>query len=181
MSKTASLFLVSVRFQQSRGTKQPDKPGIVYIEIIKNSKDKDGKVSRSSRRMNTSLTGSLENYIDSNKEAIIELVRMAYCVIENHAETDSDVSVDEVISDFRKAVKGDVSMKDSINSVKENFPLRADLVNVVDDLKRFFRFDYVPKDKDNNTLVGFMEARSIQFRNEGKVASSRSYLSTKIV
>lgn len=179
MSKVSSMFLISVRFQRSRSTKQPDKPGVVYIEIAKNCKDKDGKLSRLCRRMNTSLTGSPDNYVDSNKEAIIELVRMAYCVIENRAETDSDVRVDEVMADLRKAVKGDVSMKDSINRAKGDFPLRADLVNVGDDLKRFFRFYYAPKDKDNNTLVGFMEARALQFKNDGKIAASRSYLSTK--
>lgn len=179
MSKTSSMFLISVGLQKSRSAKNPDKPGVVFIKITKSWKNEDGVVSRVIRGMNTSLTGTTENYINTNTDAIIQLVRLAYCVIEKHADTDDDVSVDEVMADFRKAVNGDSSMEDSVERAKDDFPLRTELVNLGDDLKRFFKFDYALKNNDNETLLGFMEARAIQFKNDGKVAAARSYLSTK--
>lgn len=86
MSKTSSMFLISVRFQRWRSRKQPDKLGIVYTEIARNCKDKYGDVSKLSKRMSTTQTKALEIYVDVNKNAIIELVRLAYCVIEHHTQ-----------------------------------------------------------------------------------------------
>lgn len=147
MSKAAAMFLISLVFQKSRSTKNPDKPGNVYFAIARSLKNEKGEVSRLSRRVNTGLTGTTEDFININKDAIIELVRLAYCVIEKHTTTQGDVSIDEVMADFRKAIQGDASMADSIQRAKEDFPLRAELVNVGDDLKRFFKFDYAPKEE----------------------------------
>lgn len=179
MSKSTSRFLISTRFQRSRSRKQPDKPGAVYIEITKNLKNKEGDTAREIKRIKTSLTGTPENYVDSNKGAIIEMVRLAYCLIERHTESDEDVSMDDVMADFRKALSGDAAMKDCIERAKEDFPLRADLVNAGDDLKRFFKFDYSEREKEDKSLTGFLKSKAAQFKNDGKVAASRSYLSTR--
>ena len=132
MPKTSSMFLISVGLQKSRSAKNPNKPGIVYLSIGKSWKNENGEVSKSFRRMNITLTGTPENFINTNKKAIIEFVRLAYCVIEKHVETDSDVSVDEVIADFRKAVNGDALMEDLRKRAKVDFPLMAEIVNVGD-------------------------------------------------
>lgn len=83
------------------------------------------------------------------------------------------------MSEYRKAVEGKVSDKEIINRAKEEFPFRADLVNVGDNLKRYFKFDYSTKEKDDYSLVGYMEEKAFQFKNDGKVAVYRSYISTK--
>lgn len=173
------MFLISIGFQRSRSAKNPDKPGSVFIEIAQNWKNEAGEVHRLSRRMNTTLIGTAENYLEANKEAVIRLVRLAYCVIERLTKNDGNVGVDEVMTYFRKAVDGDISMKETINSAKEDFLLRADLVNIGDGLKRYFKFDYSAKEKNDNTLVGYLETKAFQFKNEGKVAVYRSYISTK--
>lgn len=90
-------------------------------------------MSRLIRRLNTSLTGSTENFITTNIDSIIEFVRQAYFVIEKHDKADGDISVNKVMADFRKAINGDALMRDSVNRTKEVFPLRAELVNVGDD------------------------------------------------
>lgn len=53
------------------------------------------------------------------------------------------------------------------------------MVNVGDDLKRYFRFNYIANEPDENFLVGYLESKAFQFKNEGKVAIYRSYISTK--
>lgn len=173
------MFLISIGFQRSRSAKNPDKPGTVFITIAKSWRNEAGEVQRFSRRMNTTLTGTAENYFDTNKEAIITLVRLAYCVIERLTRDDENVGVEEVMTVFRRAVAGDVSMKETIKRANEDFSLRADLVNIGDDLKRYFKFDYSVRGKDDNSLVGYLETKAFQFKNEGKVAVYRSYLSTK--
>lgn len=179
MSKTGALLLLGARLLRTASEKQPDKPGVVYFEIARNRTNEDGEVVRSIRRMKTTLTGTPENYVNINKDAIIELVRLAYCVLEQLTKRGGEVSVDDAMAEFRKAVGGDIAYKKSIRRAKEDFPLRADLVNVGDNLKRFFKFDYSYKEKDDTTLVGYMETTASQFKNDGKVAASRSYLSTK--
>lgn len=173
------MFLISTGFQRSRSAKNPEKPGSVFIMISKSWKNEAGEVQRLSRRMNTALTGTAENYVDTNKEAIIKLVRLAYCVIEGLTKRDEEVGVEDVMTEFRMAVEGDASMKETIKRANEDFLLRADLVNIGDDLKRYIKLDYSAKGKDENTIVGFMEARALQFKTEGKVAVYRSFLSTK--
>ena len=173
------MFLISIGFQRSRSAKNPDKPGSVFIMIMKTWKNEAGEVQRLGRRMNTNLIGTAENYVDTNKEAIIKLVRLAYCVIEQLTKNDENVSVEDVMTDFRKAVKGDASMKNIIKHANEDFLLRADLVNIGDDLKRYLKVDYSTKRRDDSTLVGYLETKAHQFKNEGKVAVYRSYISTK--
>lgn len=173
------MFLIGVVFQKSRSAKNPDKPGSVYIKIAKNRKNKNGEALRLNRLMKTGLTGTADDYIDNNIEAIKELVRLAYCIIEQLSKGDETVSVDDVMTAFKNAVRGDKSYRDIIRRAKEGFPLRSDLVNLGDDIKRFFRFNYISKELDDNSLTGYIESKAFQFKNEGKVAVYRSYLSTK--
>lgn len=70
------MFLIGVVFQKSRSAKNPDKPRAIYIKITQNGKDKEGKALRLNRLMKTVLTGSAEDYIDNNIEAIKELVQI---------------------------------------------------------------------------------------------------------
>lgn len=173
------MFLIGVVFQKSRSAKNPDKPGSVYIKITQNGKDKDGKALRINRLMKTDLTGTAEDYIDNNIEAIKGLVRLAYCVIEQLTTRDGNVSIDDVMTEFRKAVGGDNSYIETIKRAKKDILFRSDLINVGDDLKRYFRFNYIANEPDDNSLFGYIESKAIRFKNEGKVALYRSYISLK--
>ena len=52
------MFLISTGFQRSRSVKNPDKPGSVFIMIMKTWKNEAGEVQRLGKRMNTNLTGT---------------------------------------------------------------------------------------------------------------------------
>lgn len=117
------MFLIGVVFQKSRSAKNPDKPGSVYIKITQNGKDKDGEALRVNRLMKTDLTGTADNYIDNNIESIKELVHLAYCVIERLTIKDENVSIDDVMTEFRKAVGGDNSYIEKLNEQKKIFLL----------------------------------------------------------
>ncbi|MBD5346021.1 MAG: site-specific integrase [Bacteroides sp.] len=173
------MFLIGVVFQKSRSAKNPDKPGAIYIKITQNGKDKDGKALRINRLMKTDLTGTAEDYIDNNIEAIKLLVRLAYCIIEQLTTRDGNVSIDDVMTEFRKAVGGDNSYIETIKRARKDILFRSDLINVSDDLKRYFRFNYIANEPDDNSLFGYIESKAIQFKNEGKVALYRSYISLK--
>ena len=103
------MFLIGVVFQKSRSAKNPDKPGAISIKITQNGKDKDGEALRVNRLMKTDLTGTAEDYIDTNIEAIKELVHLAYGVIEQLTTRDENVGIDDIMTEFRKAVGGDNS------------------------------------------------------------------------
>ena len=64
------MFLIGVVFQKSRSAKNPNKPGAIYIKITQNGKNKDGEALRLNRLMKIDLTGTADNYIENNIEAI---------------------------------------------------------------------------------------------------------------
>lgn len=171
------MFLITSRYQKARSLRHPDKPGAIYIVIAERRIVGDGSAVWDKRSMNSGITCDDRGRSDSHRSELNGLVRLAYCIIERRYVSDEPFDVDNVIADLHLAIGNDESMHDVITRSQTNFPMRADLVRVGNELKKDFRFIYTV-DADTETLGGYLTAKARQLKNDGKISSVRSYTST---
>ena len=173
------MFLITTVFQNSRSKRNPDKPGKVYLRVSRQESSPQGTTAKEERTISTKVEVHSREEIAGVIDLIVPYVRMLYAIIERYDEkTDKVFTVDDIVSDFRKAMSGDSSMNDVIRRSACDFPFRADLVSLGNDIRRFFTFRYPTHDSTNN-LIDYLVNKSRQSLNEANESAARSYSSLR--
>ena len=172
------MFLITTVFQRARSKRNPDKPGKVYLRISKRDTAADGSIIRDTRNVSPNLVLPNQGSIEDVMDRLRPFVMMLCYIIERLAEKGEEVCLEEVVADFRKCIAGDKSMKKIITRSQSDFTVRADLVNLGNDLKRHFRFER-PIKKDSNSFLNYIDIKSQQYIDRGQECTARSYTSVK--
>lgn len=131
------MFLIGANFRKARSKKNKEKQGVVYYRI---TIPKSSGVSPEERVVNSSVRGADDAVLDAERDIIVGDLRLLYCVVERLEDAGKRFTIDDVAEDFRKALAGDVSMKNVIAKSKTDFPLRRDIVSVGRKYKNEFRY-----------------------------------------
>ncbi len=170
------MFLITTGFQQSRSRLHPDKPGRVVFRIAR--KD-DGDPAWTSRKVTSDICGDRDSAVNDNRDKVIACLRIISCIIEMRHDSACPFTLDDIVSDFRKAAAGDRSMVGVIARASEDPPLRADIISVGNGFRRDFKFVYPDKPGAPGGLLCYMSDLSREARAAGKISISRSYSSTR--
>lgn len=173
------MFLINTVFQASRSRKYPDKPGRVYLRISQRESCRKGGCNRISKSIGLNIKASEKGRIsDDDLRRIVQYVRILYCIIERHQSKGGSFDIEDIASDFRRAQEGDKSMDDIIKMSMEEFPIRADLVNLGKELKGYFKFvSSVNTESNPENILDYIEGNVRRFNNEGKHSAERSWSS----
>lgn len=131
------MFLIGANFRKARSKKNKEKQGVVYYRI---TIPKSSGVSPEERVVNSSVRGADDAVLDAERDIIVGDLRLLYCVVERLEDAGKGFTIDDVAEGFRKALAGDVSMKNVIAKSKTDFPLRRDIVSVGRRYKNEFRY-----------------------------------------
>ena len=173
------MFLITTVFQNSRSKRNPDRPGKVYLRVSRQEPSPQDTPAKEERTISTKVEVHSREEIASVIDLIVPYVRMLYAIIERYDEkADKAFTLDDIVSDLRKAMSGDTSMNDVIRRSAYDFPFRADLVSLGNDIRRFFTFRYPTHDSTNN-LIDYLVNKSRQSLNEANESAARSYSSVR--
>lgn len=168
------MFLISVRFRQSRSRENDCKPGIVYFRIAKYGLHEP----RIERCVNSDIKGVDDGVLQAEREKIIYQIRLLYCVIERREEHATTYSIEDVINDFREALSGAESMAYIIARSRTDFPLRRDIVSVGREFRGAFQYMYPISDKENSeNLFDYMFGLVQSLKNARRNSQARSFVS----
>lgn len=131
------MFLIGANFRKARSKKDKEKQGVVYYRIVIPKSSGGGPEERV---VNSSVRGADDGVLDLEREIIVGDLRLLYCVVERLEDAGKGFTIDDVAEGFRKALAGDVSMKNVIAKAKTDFPLRRDIVSVGRKYKNEFRY-----------------------------------------
>lgn len=176
------MFLISCIFRKSRSTKCAEKQGSFYITLSERAQLPDGTFVWHRSNLNTGLKSPDGVIYEEIRARLNTMVRVIYSIIESLTESGRAFDKSDVIEQFKLAMANDSPMQEIIRRAQTDFPLRGDLVRLGNDLKRDFRFVYSQSQSKptagSDTLTGFLNHKSIEFKNKGKNATARSYANT---
>lgn len=170
------MFLITIAYQKARSAKQPDKPGRVLFRISRRGEDGRENIMRT---VSSDIRGERDTVVETNRAEIVRYIRIIYAAIEKRTKREEAFTVDNIVEDFRLALKGDVAMKSVLARADESFPLRADLVSVGNEFKRDFKFVYPESQTSSDNLMEYISLLSHEAKIEGKQSKVRSYNSTR--
>lgn len=176
------MFLISCIFRKRRSVRKPDMAGGFYVTLSERCALEDGSFVWQRNDVNTGIASADGEITDEIRLELNKYVRLIYCIIEHLDASGQPFTRVDVIECLKLALRNGPSMQEIIRCAETDFPLRADLVSLGNEFKRDFRFIYSsptsqPK-ADCDTLTGFLLYKSIEFKNEGKNATARSYANT---
>lgn len=172
------MFQISAQFRKSRSKHRPDQPGVVFLRIFEVFTNTVGEKQRIERKITTDVVGMTAGVIEERRGELLASIRMLCNVIENRHNKGIAYSVDDVVSDYRKAIEGDESMKSVVLDSKESRPYRGDLITVGREFKSDFKFVYPDaEESDCDNVFDFINRMSKNLKSQGRVSMSRSYIS----
>lgn len=175
------MISVSCIFRPSRRVKETNKAGTFYITLSEISTRPDGSSAWQRSYVNTGLSSADGVMTDSVRQELKKLIRLIYCIIESLDAADRPYSRPDVVERLKLAVQyDDPSMHEIIKRAQTDFPLRRGLVSLGNEFKRDFQLIYSPRAsrEEDRTLTGFLIHKSLQFKNEGNLSTSRAYYYT---
>lgn len=175
------MFLISLLFRKLKRTKSTEDKGVFYLTLSEKCIEEDGSTTWKRNNINTGFKSSDGVLTEGIRIEINRMVRMLYSIIEKLDATGEPYGRKDVITKFNLALHNDASMQDIIKKAKTNFPLRSDLVNVGNELKRDFEKIYTVsplEEIESDELDKFLQKKIIDFKNVGQLATARSYTST---
>lgn len=169
------MFSITAQFRPTRSKRDSEKPGVVFFRI---TGQPDIKGRRDSRVVNSTIHAVGPDVLQKERASILSQLRLLYCVIERRENTKEPFNIDDVADDFRKALSGDVSMREAIAKSQVDFPFRSDMVSVGREFKGDFKFVF-PKQTDisSENLHGYIFNLSQSLKSEKRVSQARNFIS----
>ena len=134
------MFSITAQFRPTRSKRDSEKPGVVFFRI---TGQPDIKGRRDSRVVHFTIPAVGPDVLQKERASILSQLRLLYCIIERRENTKEPFNIDDVADDFRKALSGDVSMREAIAKSQVDFPFRSDLFSLVESSREisssFFR------------------------------------------
>ena len=175
------MFLISCVFCNSRSIRKPKSEGVFYLTLSEKCVGEDRATLWKKNTINTGIKSQDGVLTDEIRKKLSRMTRLLYCVIENFDLTGDAFERIDIITKFKLALRNDESMSEIIQRSQTKFPLRSDLVSVGNELKREFQFIHTIN-YDNievkDSLYGFLIQKCKDFKNDGKEATARAYIST---
>lgn len=169
------MYLITAQFRPSRSKLDPEKAGVVFYRITGPA---EGKRRRPDRDVNSNIHAADSGVFQTQRAAILEQLRLLYCVIERREYSGQHFTIDDVADDFRKALNGDDSMRDVIAKSYTDFPFRSDIVSVGREFKGDFKFVFTERSNSvRGNVYDFIFNQSQTLRNESRFSQSKNFLS----
>lgn len=168
------MFLISVCFRISRSKGNNDKTGVVFYRIAQYGVGE----SRIERSVNSDIHGPDDSVFQTNREKIIEQIRMLYCIIECREDCGEPFGIDDVVDDFRKALSGDKSMTKIIKKARTDFPIRRDLVSIGREFRECFKYSFSVRKNDKcEGLFDYIFNRAQSLKDKKRSSQAKSFIS----
>lgn len=169
------MFSITAQFRPSRSKRETDKGGVVFYRIMGLSEE-NGR--RTERNVTSDIRATDSNILETERATILSHLRLFYCVIESRENSKDSYNIDDAVDDFRKALSGDVSMREAIAKSQTDFPLRNDIIAVGREYKRDFKFVF-PKQTDISAgnLYGYIFNLSQSLKNEKRPSQAKNFAS----
>lgn len=169
------MYLITAQFRPSRSKLDSEKPGVVFYRITGPA---EGKSRRPDRDVNSNIHAVDSSVFQIQRAAILEQLRLLYCVIERKEDSGQPFTIDDVADDFRKALNGDDSMKEAIARSQTDFPFRSDIVSVGREFKGDFKFIFTERSNYvQGNVYDFIFNQSQTLKNESRFSQSKNFLS----
>lgn len=172
------MFLITTVLQGTRSKRYPDRPGRVYLRIAGRSVATDGGLVKECRTVSTNIMLASGEAIDDVINRLRPFVMMLYLIIEGRIENGDEISLDDVVADFRRCIDGEMSMRKIIDEAQAGFTIRTDIVRLGNDLKRHFKL-VCPIKQDSANFLNYIEIKARQCVENGQDSTGRSYMSLK--
>jgi len=168
------MFLISVCFRISRSKGKNDKSGVVFYRIAQYGLGE----SRIERSVNSDIHGSDDSVFQTNREKIIEQLRMLYCIIECREDCGEPFGIDDVIDDFRMALSEDKSMTKIIKKARTDLPIRKDLVSIGREFRECFKYSFSVKKNDKcEGLFDYIFNLAQMLKDKRRSSQAKSFIS----
>lgn len=169
------MFSITAQFRSSRSKRETDKGGVVFYRIMGLSEE-NGR--RTERNVSSGIRATDSSVLETERVTILSQLRLIYCVIERRENSKEPYNIDDAVDDFRKALSGDVSMREVIAKSQTDFPLRNDIVAIGREFKGDFKFVF-PKQTDISAgnLYGYIFNLSQSLKNEKRPSQAKNFAS----
>lgn len=165
------MFLISVCFRPTRSKGKGGRPGVVYYRIAKYGADGP----RVERCVNSDIHGADESVLLSERERIVRQIRLIYCIIEHGIDGCVKFDIDDVGSEFRKALAGDVALAGMVERAKCDFALRKDIVSIGREFRSAFTYVRpMAKREIVSSLSDYMFNLIQMLRSENRISQARN-------
>lgn len=169
------MFTISAYYRPSRASVLKSKPGVVSIRIVENSPETGRRIA--ARDVNLPVHGDSAEVLQQKRPLIARYLRLLYNVVELRHDSGAGMLIDDIASDFRKALANDSSMAEAISKSEKSEPLRKGIVSIGRDFRSEFTFAESHENVDTDLLL-YIRNLSAMFKSEHRTSRARAFAST---
>lgn len=169
------MFTISAYYRASRASVLKPKPGVVSIRIVENSPATGRRIA--ARDVNLPVRGDSADVMQQEKPLITRYLRLLYNIVEMRHDSGAEMLIDDIASDFRKALANDSSMADAILKSQTATPLRNGIVSIGREFRSEFTFEDSLENIDTD-LLQYIRKLSATLKREHRTSRARAFAST---